>query len=248
MPAVLRGPLEIDQAIVLGTRDFKESDLLVSFLTKTRGKLGAVAQNAKKSTKRFGGSFERGTEIKITYTLSPGRSLAKLKEAEILQFHGLIRKSLPQMAMATTVLEIFSLVTKEGDSGAGLYDLASQTLTLLEKEANWNLYCNFQLRLLAAIGYRPKLDGCVRCGTPLPFSASEIPFSLKEGGVLCTLCEKKGTAQIYRLPTAGLRSIQTNTLSPEHASQMAHFFAGFLSYHIEKPIRSLPFLHSVMEK
>ena len=45
-------------AIVLRKTEFGDHDLIISFFTKSNGKISVIAKNAKKSIKRFPGSFD----------------------------------------------------------------------------------------------------------------------------------------------------------------------------------------------
>ena len=50
---------EATPAIVLRTRDYSESDRIVTLLTATAGKLGGIAKGAKASRRRFEHSSNR---------------------------------------------------------------------------------------------------------------------------------------------------------------------------------------------
>src|SRR5262249_34966562 len=43
-------------------------------------------------------------------------------------------------------------------------------------------------RALAALGLRPELLRCVRCGKPIETSSAPLPFSIAEGGPVCAAC------------------------------------------------------------
>ncbi|HEY8670665.1 MAG TPA: DNA repair protein RecO, partial [Terriglobales bacterium] len=60
-------PLKESEAIVLRTYPFREADLLVTLFTRLEGKVRGVARAAKKSRKRFGGSLEPLTYVRVAY-------------------------------------------------------------------------------------------------------------------------------------------------------------------------------------
>ena len=47
-------PARVSEAIVLQTYPFKESDLVVSFLTRDQGKLRGIAKRARRPKSNFG--------------------------------------------------------------------------------------------------------------------------------------------------------------------------------------------------
>jgi len=62
MYAVACMPLQ-SEALILRTYPFHEADLLVTFFTRTEGKIRGVAKAAKRSKRRFGGALEPLTHV-----------------------------------------------------------------------------------------------------------------------------------------------------------------------------------------
>ena len=60
-------PVHASDAVILRTYALGESDRIVVFLTRDRGKKRGVAKNARQSRRRFGGALEPLTCGRITY-------------------------------------------------------------------------------------------------------------------------------------------------------------------------------------
>src|SRR5271169_5294065 len=60
-------PARLSEAIVLQTYPFKESDLVVSFLTRDQGKLRGVAKRARRPKSNFGSGLERLSHVRMAY-------------------------------------------------------------------------------------------------------------------------------------------------------------------------------------
>jgi DNA repair protein RecO (recombination protein O) len=75
-------PLHTAEALVLRTYKLGEADRIVVFLTRDRGKKRGVANNARKSRKRFGGALEPLTEVRVSYFEKERRELVTLNYAE----------------------------------------------------------------------------------------------------------------------------------------------------------------------
>src|ERR1700693_1115851 len=76
VPARLRMPLHTTDALILRTYSLGESDRIVVFLTRDRGKKRGVAKNARQRRRRFGGApaaMDNGGVAK-TARQSPRRS------------------------------------------------------------------------------------------------------------------------------------------------------------------------------
>ena len=78
-------PLYTADALVLRTYALGESDRIVVFLTRDRGKKRGVAKSARRSWKRFGGALEPLTEVRVAYYESPRRELVGLNYAEAVR-------------------------------------------------------------------------------------------------------------------------------------------------------------------
>ena len=75
-------PLHTTDALILRTYKLGESDRIVVFLTRDRGKKRGVAPNARKSRKRFGAALEPFTEVRLAYFEKERRELVGLNYAE----------------------------------------------------------------------------------------------------------------------------------------------------------------------
>src|SRR6187399_3408884 len=80
--ARLRMPLYTTDALILRTYKLGESDRIVVFLTRDRGKKRGVAKNARQSRKRFGGGLEPMTSGRVSYFEKEQRELVRLEYVE----------------------------------------------------------------------------------------------------------------------------------------------------------------------
>ena len=75
-------PLYTTDALILRTYKLGESDRIVVFLTRDRGKKRGVAKNARQSRRRFGGALEPMTYGRVGYVEREGRELVHLQYVE----------------------------------------------------------------------------------------------------------------------------------------------------------------------
>ena len=78
-------PLHTTDALILRTYKLGESDRIVVFLTRDRGKKRGVAKNARQSRKRFGGALEPMTCGRVGYLERERRDLVRLDYVEQLR-------------------------------------------------------------------------------------------------------------------------------------------------------------------
>jgi DNA repair protein RecO len=78
-------PLHTTDALILRTYKLGESDRIVVFLTRDRGKKRGVAKNARQSRRRFGGALEPLTYGRVGYVERERRDLVRLDYVEPLR-------------------------------------------------------------------------------------------------------------------------------------------------------------------
>ena len=78
-------PLHTTDALILRTYKLGESDRIVVFLTRDRGKKRGVAKNARQSRRRFGGGLEPLTYGRVAYVERERRDLVRLDYVEQLR-------------------------------------------------------------------------------------------------------------------------------------------------------------------
>jgi len=78
-------PLHTTDALLLRTYKLGESDRIVVFLTRDRGKKRGVAKNARQSRRRFGGALEPLTYGRVGYVERERRDLVRLDYVEQLR-------------------------------------------------------------------------------------------------------------------------------------------------------------------
>ena len=72
--------LHTSDALILRTYTLGESDRIVVFLTRDRGKKRGVAKNARQSRRRFGGALEPMTSGRVTYRERERRELVFVED------------------------------------------------------------------------------------------------------------------------------------------------------------------------
>jgi recombinational DNA repair protein (RecF pathway) len=76
-------PLYTTDALILRSYALGESDRLVVFLTRDRGKKRGVAKNARQSRRRFGGALEPLTCGRVAYLERERRDLVRIDYVEV---------------------------------------------------------------------------------------------------------------------------------------------------------------------
>lgn len=251
------------EALLLRSVDFGESDRIVHFLTRDRGRLTAIAKGARRSRRRFPGTLDVFNRLEIEGRLRPRASMAFLEQARLLDAFLGIRADAVRYALASFLIEMLDRLAPEGLRGAEaerLYAFAVESLALIGSvRPDATLRVLLELRALDALGLRPEFGRCVRCGR-VPGSHVDashgVSFFVPDGGIVCAACGKslEGLVQTQlgtlRVLEAGMQvaSAVLPTLRLEAAAlaQAERLVFRFQRFHVGVELRSGRFLAEVL--
>lgn len=195
--------LESTPAIVLRTREYGESDKIVTFLSRTAGKFSGIAKGAKRSQRRFPGTLEIFTHVTLDYRRRPHSELAFLDRAVLLQPWPRLVASLERFAAASHVVELADKLTVESEVGDDLYALVVAALARLNAaEPGPATLRLFELAALNASGYRPELIVCRGCGSLLTADRGPVRLIGSLGGMVCSRCRVRDEGGMLLSPAA----------------------------------------------
>ena len=183
-------PLVKDEALILSTRLFGESDKIVRFFTLSSGKLSGIAKGAKKSQKRFMNTLEPFNQVSIEYFEKPSSSLVRIENADLTESNSGLELNLKRICTASFFTEFVDKLTKEKQRNGHLFHTLKkvlESLKLVEFTVSDILY--YELQMLRHLGYMLNLAACVHCGKVLP-DVEKLYFSKERGGTLCPGCAR----------------------------------------------------------
>jgi DNA repair protein RecO (recombination protein O) len=174
------------EAIIISSMNLGEADKLVTCFSLDRGMLKGVAKNARKSFKRFGAGLESFTLSRLHIYEREHQELARIESCDIIEQHATIGCDLERAAAGAVMLELVRETAPLGERNAAAFLLLSHVLHLLDEgEDPLFLLRIFEIKFLSLLGYQPKLDHCLSCGTQ---PQGEAVFLSMKGGVLCPAC------------------------------------------------------------
>jgi DNA repair protein RecO (recombination protein O) len=244
------------EAIVLRHRRLGDADRILSLYTPLTGRIEAVAKGVLKPTSRMGGHLETLTHCSLL--LAQGRTLDVVTQAQTLHGFPALRDDLQRLSAGLYLAELVDRFTDLGPShGAdgGIFALLLAVLGRLEEGDDIDLLCRFaELRILDALGYRPQLDSCVRCATPL--SPRDHYFAAHSGGVLCADCIGQEAGPVRPLSLNALKTLRFMQsqpfaeagrvrLTPALAAEVQGHLRELIHSSLDRDVRSAAFLDRV---
>lgn len=236
-------PLYRDDAVVLRTHKLGEADRIVSFLTRSNGRVRAVAKGVRRTKSRFGARLEPFSHVDLQ--IARGRTLDVVTQVETIEplssgLAGDYRRYTTAWALVETAER---LATEEHEPALIQFRLLLGALRALgagERDPGLVLD-SYLLRSLACAGYAPSFAACARCNAPGPHRA----FGVAQGGMLCRDCRVPGTASpapetvllLAALLTGDWDAAEPSTA--HHRREASGLVAAFLTWHLERGLRSL---------
>ncbi|MBS42090.1 MAG: DNA repair protein RecO [Nocardioides sp.] len=236
-------PTYRDEAVVLRTHKLGEADRIVTLLTRERGRVRAVARGVRRTTSRFGSRLEPFTHVDLQ--LAEGRTFDVVTQAETRDpFADGVGRDYDRYTVGTAMLETADrLVPEEREPALQQFHLLVGALRALTSGARrpGQVLDSYLLRALAVAGYAPSCSDCAHCGRPGPHRW----FNPAMGGVLCGTCRIPGSANPAPETTLLLAALLTGdwatieSAEPRHLKEASGLVAAFVSWHLERALRSL---------
>lgn len=236
-------PLYRDEAVVLRTQKLGEADRIVTLLTRTRGRVRAVAKGVRRTSSRFGARLEPFGHVDLM--LAEGRSLDIVTQAESLRSYGAqLVGDYAAYTAGTAMLEAAErLVDQEGEPAVQQYLLLVGGLRAMtdQRRSPAQVLDAYLLRSLAVAGWGASFDACARCGAQGP----HVAFNPSAGGVLCPACRLPGSARPAQETVQVLGALLSGDwetvgrTDERHLREASRLVAGYVSWHLERGLTSL---------
>lgn len=235
-------PLYRDAAIVLRTHNLGEADRIVTLLTRSRGKVRAVAKGVRRTRSKFGARLEPGMVVDVQ--CYEGRNLDTVTQAEGLASYGAaISHDYEAWTAANAMLETADQLTDESQPALQHFVLLAGALAALASGVHEPrmVLDSYLLRVLAIAGWAASFHDCARCGAAGPHPA----FNVAVGGTVCPVCRPSGSAAPAPETLALLAALLTGdwadaeTSGARHRAEASGLVAAYLQWHLERGVRSL---------
>jgi DNA repair protein RecO (recombination protein O) len=237
-------PTYRDSGVVLRTHKLGEADRIITLLTRSHGRVRAVARGVRRTSSKFGARLEPMGLVDAQFHI--GRSLDSVTQVESLfSFGADLSSDYPRWTAAQAICETAERLTPEEREPAPpqFQLLVGGLRALSQREHAPGLVLDaYLVRSLAIAGWAASFDACARCGEAGPHRA----FSLPGGGALCADCRVPGSATPRPATLELLGALLSGDweiadASDERARREASgLVAAYLQWHLERQLKSLP--------
>ena len=161
------------EAVVIGARNWGEADKMMTFFTRERGLVEAVAFGCRRPRSPLAAGMQLFSYLELQ--LAEGRRLDTVKQIQLKCHYKKLSEDLSVMAYGALVAEVLREFMPAGVPEPKLFATLLEILTAFES--------------LEFTGLQLRYEHCIHCGKPIVDSGG---LSLKEGGALCKNCGEEG--------------------------------------------------------
>ena len=247
---------ESTPAIVLRTRDYSESDRIVTLLTRDAGKLSGIAKGAKQSRRRFERKLEVFSHVMLFFRRRPHGELVFITRAEAPPAPAFeLVDDLAKIALASYAVELADGMTREGADTVAAYEILSATLGAVGRSgASVGVKQAFELAMLRWAGYELEFSRCRSCARVPGAEVASFAFVPSRGGVVCRNCRDPNNDGFLALSAASVSALARLGTAPigechgidgagaDARLALSRFIAGV----VDRRLRSIEFLDSIL--
>jgi DNA repair protein RecO (recombination protein O) len=242
----------VTRAILLRAVATGESDRVVTLLGRSTGRISAIARNARKSTRRFGGGLGLAATGEATFRERPGADLALLEGFEVVRGRHHFGADLASTAQAGYVAELCDQLCAPRQAEEAVYDWLEEFLDALDDRGPSPPRLRaFELGLLQRLGLGSDFATCVACSRQ-DLGEQIVRLEPDRGGITCPGCARRGTPltpEVRRaladLARMGLGVAEQLSLGKEVNQACRAAIAELFAVHLVRPLKSLEFLRKL---
>jgi DNA repair protein RecO (recombination protein O) len=230
------------RALCLKATPFADNDRVVTFFSRDRGVLRAMAKGVRREKSPLRGACEHLTVGQ--YQFAEGRNLAVLQQFQPEQAFSALRQELVALSTASVMADILLHL---GDSDPpALFDALVDQFTALNAGGDpVPGLLTFASTVLESAGLAPHLSTCAHCHEALNPDTLRHPFSVPWGGPLCQRC--RADHHVVPVSASTLHALENPTQAPPEPARVLRFLHFYFSQKAEQPFKTFQFLIQLLE-
>lgn len=200
------------EAIILRTRDFGESDCIVSSFSSLYGTLKGIAKGARRSSKRFVNSLNIFSYVNLEFRERRSGDLVWLDSAELIDGFPGIRSDYTLLSRASYVVELTETLFPLNVPSHEMFQLLIWALATISNGRDLDrTMIIFQARALRIGGFSINTSKCGLCGRAYKGEGRAL-FHPPSGSIACMACESESALT----PGMGHKAVHVLTQLQSH--------------------------------
>ena len=186
-----------DKVFLLTKTSYKESDLVVNFLSASDGKLSAIVYGGKKIGSKSSFTYHPGDLLEVELRIKENKDFVQLENIHPLALQQIDSFSYNRFIFHSYLLEVVSRITHPGNPAIELFDTLKSNLQLNWISNELRNICWIIWQIVKYGGYEIDFQSCAQCHKAIWRSQSPGEVSLRKasyqliqysGNLVCNEC------------------------------------------------------------
>jgi DNA repair protein RecO (recombination protein O) len=179
------------EGIILRTRDFGESDRIITIFSSLHGTLKGIAKGARRSSKRFVNSLNIFSLVDIQFRARRSSDLVWLDSCELIDGYPGIRSDYSLLLKASFMVEMTEILFPLNVESVEMFQLLKFALgSISDKQNTEETLIFFQIQAMKIGGFGINVSKCSFCGRAYEGKGRAV-FHPPSGSIVCMACEKE---------------------------------------------------------
>lgn len=147
-------------AVILKCDNYRETSKIITFFSKSHGKLKGIAKGVRNSKSRWGGALQSMAYVNVMFYYKETGGLHLVSNAEYERSHPAIYDDFDKMQTGYRIIELINRTTADHQENSDLFSLLVESLqSLNDATKNYvNVLFNFEFRLIKILGFGMDLE------------------------------------------------------------------------------------------
>src|SRR5579864_8010024 len=235
-------PVRESEALILRSFPLGEADRLVSFLSRSEGRIRGVASGARRTKSRFGSTLEQFSYVRIWFYERETRDLVRINQCELIESFLEVQRDYAVSLALALVSEVTEAVLGEHEVAEPNFRLLLVIARAIKAGAKLPVaLAYFAFWTVRLGGWMPALDRCSRCGAALTNRAS-----MAKSGFFCSNCTLPGQRAISqealklarRMASEKLEDLIRADFPAASIEEVKDHMLSLIEQHIEKRLHT----------
>ncbi|HVA72138.1 MAG TPA: DNA repair protein RecO [Candidatus Limnocylindrales bacterium] len=246
-------PLHESEAIILQSYPLGEADRLVSFLSRSMGRVRGVAAGARRPKSRFGSTLERMSYVRIWFYERETRELVRINQCELIESFLDVFKDYAAGVVLTLFAEITEAVLPDREASDPSFRLLLLSAQKIKESREVDLpLAYFAVWTVRLGGWLGSLESCARCGKKMAGDAAYA--SPLVPGIFCADCRGLGMKPLSGTALGAGRKILGDRLDKIGAAgltkpalrELSRYALDLIEHQIERKLISREMLETAL--
>jgi len=246
-------PLHETEAIVLQSYPLGEADRLVSFLSRSMGRVRGVAAGARRTKSRFGSTLERMSYVRIWFFERETRELVRINQCELIESFVDVFKDYAAGVALAVMAEITEAVLPDREVADPSFRLLLLSAQAIKRHKEIDLpLAYFALWTVRLGGWLGSLERCARCGNELAGGSAHASRTVQ--GIFCGNCRGIGMKAISqdalnagtKMLADRLDKIEANVIPKTALRELSRYSLDLIEHQIERKLVSREMLETAI--